>query len=88
MHREFYKRKKAGEREGFGCLKDQSTVVEFVKSRLSLSAMSNYCQGVYIRRRGDSEPHLHKSITRGGKIRVAAFKLFTTKSFVFPKLKA
>ena len=61
MHREFYKRKKAKEREGFGCLKDQSTVVEFVKSRLSLSAMSNYCQGVYIRRGGDSEPNnLHR----------------------------
>ena len=35
--------------------------MEFVKSRLSLSAMSNYCQGVYVRRGGDSEPiNLHR----------------------------
>ena len=168
MHCEFYKKKKSGEWERFECLKNQSTVV---KSRLSLSAMSNYCQGVYVRRWGDGEPinlhriaiqteervesrecgvktvrrafyfrtmnlhmdlkrwilqcsyisrkfqfqydgckigllflvdslahfkikymfcvkHLYKSITLGGKIRVAALKLVNTKSFVFPRLKA
>ena len=70
MHREFYKREKAKEREGFGCLKDQSTVVEFVKSRLSLSAMSNYCQGVYIRRGGDSEPNNLNKIAIQNKCKI------------------
>ena len=32
--------------------------------------------------------NLYKSMTLGGKIRVAAFKLVNTKSFVFPRLKA
>ena len=58
MHCEFYKKKKSGEWERFECLKNQSTVV---KSRLSLSAMSNYCQGVYVMRWGDGEPiNLHR----------------------------
>ena len=70
MHPEFYKRKKAKEREGFGCLKDQSTVVEFVKSRLSLSAVSNYCQGVYIRRGGDSEPNNLNKIAIQNKCKI------------------
>ena len=35
--------------------------MESVKSSLSLSAMSNYCQGVFVRRGGDSGPiNLHR----------------------------